>query len=192
MVKLLGIVGSPRKGGNTEILVKEALKAAEREGAEVELMHLVDFDIKPCDGCRFCVETRSCVVKDDVEKLYQKIVEADGVIVGSPVYFQGVNAQTKIFIDRVGYLHIVRGRKAFRNKIGGAIVAARRSGLVSALCQILMFFISSRMIVATPTVMSLAREKGDAFKDAEATENAIELGKKMVEIAEATVSLRGV
>lgn len=190
MVKLLGVVGSPRKGGNTETLVKEALKSAELEGAEIELIYLIDFNLTPCDGCGSCFESKSCIIKDDVEEIFRRIAEADGVIIGSPVYFQGINAQTKIFIDRVGFMNIARGRKTFRNKIGGAIVTARRSGLASALSQILMFFISTRMIIATPTVMSLAREKGDAAKDLEALENAKELGKTMVQIAKATAFLR--
>lgn len=114
----------------------------------------------------------------------------DGVIIGSPVYFQSVNAQTKVFIDRIGFLHIARGRRIFRNKVGGAVVVARRSGLASALSQILMFFMSARMIMASPAVMSLAREKGEAAKDAEAIANAMELGKTMAQIAKATAFLR--
>ncbi|MEM5853681.1 MAG: flavodoxin family protein, partial [Candidatus Aenigmatarchaeota archaeon] len=102
MVKLLGVVGSPRKGGNTEFLVKEVLKAAEGEGAIVELIHLADFDLKPCSGCGACFKTRNCAIEDDVEKIFDMIKVVDGVIIGSPVYFQSVNAQTKTFIDRVG------------------------------------------------------------------------------------------
>jgi len=191
LVKLFGNVGSPRKGGNTEIVMMEALKAGEQEGAETELIRLVDFSLEPCDGCRSCFETKSCVIKDDVEKIFGKMVEADGIIVGSPVYFYNVSAQTKTFIDRVGYLHIARGRKAFRNKVGGAIVVARRSGLTNALSQILLFFTASRMNIVAPVVTALASAKGDAIKDTEGIENARELGKSMVQIAKATASLRG-
>lgn len=191
MIKLLGIVGSPRKGGNTEIIMMEALKAGEQEGAETELIRLVDFSLEPCDGCRSCFETKSCAIKDDVEKIFKKMAEADGIIVGSPVYFYNVNAQTKTFIDRVGYLHIARGRTAFRNKVGGAIVVARRSGLTDALSQILLFFMAARMNIVAPVVMALASAKGDVIKDAEGIENARELGKSMVKMAKATASLRG-
>ena len=191
VVKLLGIVGSPRKGGNTEIVIKEALKAGEQEGAETELIHLVDFSLKPCDACRACFETKNCVIGDDAEKIFQKMTEADGIIVGSPVYFGNVNAQTKIFIDRIGYLNIARERKPFRNKIGGAVAVARRSGLTNALSQILLFLASSRMTTAGPAVMVLAREKGEAANDTEGIEQARELGKSMVRIAKATAPLRG-
>lgn len=172
------------------MLVMEVLRVAEGEGAEGEIIHLVDFDLKPCNGCGLCFETRKCEIEDDVEKIFDKIRDADGVIIGSPVYFQSVSAQTKTFIDRVGFLHIARERKIFRNKVGGAVVVARRSGLASALSQILMFFVSARMIMASPAVMSLAREKGEAAKDTEAIANAMELGRTMAQIAKATAFLR--
>jgi len=190
MVKLLGIVGSPRKGGNTEIVVNEALKAGEHEGADTEVLHLVDFNLKPCDGCRTCFKTKNCVIKDDVEKIFKKMAEADGIIIGSPVYFYNVTAQTKIFIDRVGYLHDARGKEPFKNKIGGAIAIAGRSGLTYALSQILLFFTDARMITAAPFVETLASAKGDAIKDIREIENARELGKSMVQIAKITASLR--
>ncbi len=126
-----------------------------------------------------------------MEKLFGKIAEADGMIVGSPVYFYTVNAQTKTFIDRVGYLHNARERKPFRNKVGGAIAVAGRSGLGNALSQIALFLAAARMIMVSPYVMTLAREKGDAIKDARGIELAKELGKSMVQIAKATASLRG-
>jgi len=186
MVKLLGIVGSPRKGGNTETMMREVLKAGEQEGAETELMHLTDFDLKPCDGCRTCFETKNCVIKDDVEKIFEKIAKADGIIVGSPVYFYSINAQTKMFIERVGYLNMARGRKAFRNKIGGAVAVAGSSGLENALSQIMMFLAASRMIIATPVVMAL----GEAAKYTRGIKDARAVGKSMVQIAKATTSLR--
>lgn len=192
MVKLLGIVGSPRKGGNTETIMKEALKAGAQEGAETRMVYLVDFNLKPCDGCRTCFQTQDCVIKDDAEKLFKKMVETDGIIIGSPVYFHNVTAQTKTFIDRVGYLHIARGRKALRNKIGGAIAIAGRSGLTMALSQILLFFSSARMITANPVVTTLASAKGDAIKDKRGFEYARELGKSITHIAKATAQLREV
>jgi multimeric flavodoxin WrbA len=190
MVKLLGIVGSPRKGGNTEVIMKEALKAGEEEGAETELIHLVHFSLRPCDGCRTCFETKNCIIEDDVEKIFEKMAEADGIIIGSPVYFYNTNAQTKTFIDRVGYLNAARGRVTFRNKIGGAVAVAGRSGLSNALSQILMFLAAARMITAAPVVASLASAKGDAIRDTRGLDDARELGKSIVQIAKATASLR--
>lgn len=190
IVKVLGIVGSPRKDGNTDMIMREILKASEREGAKTEIVHLVDFSLQPCDACRSCFDTGNCVIKDDVDKLFQKIAEADGVIIGSPVYFGNVSAQTKTFIDRVGYLNNARERKAFRNKIGGAVAVARRAGLQNVLSQTLLFLTGARMIIGSPTVSVIALEKGDAIKDTEGVENARELGKSIVRIAEATAALR--
>lgn len=190
MVKLLGIVGSPRKSGNTETLMEETLKSAEQEGAEIELIRLVDFNLKPCDGCQTCTKTKKCAIEDDVESIFKKMAEADGIIIGSPVYFQNVTAQTKIFMDRVGYLNIARGRRAFENKIGGAIVVARRAGLSNALSQIFLFLNATRMVAATPAVRALASSKGDVIKDTEGMRSAGELGKSMVRVAKATASLR--
>ncbi len=190
MTRLLGIVGSPRKGGNTEIIMREILKAGEQEGAEIELIRLVDFTLKPCNGCQTCFETKKCNIEDDAEEILEKMMEADGVIVGTPVYFFNVSAQTKMFIDRVGYLNIARKRKALRNKIGGAMAVAGRQGLTQASSEILLFLANARMIIVGPFVTVLASAKGDVAKDKYGIGEARELGKSMVRVAEATAELR--
>jgi multimeric flavodoxin WrbA len=190
LIKVLGIVGSPRKDGNTEILIREALKSSEQEGAETELIRIIDYELSPCQGCRTCFKTKSCKFQDDIEELYRKLVKADGIIIGSPVYFYNVTSQTKIFIDRLGYLHVARGRKDLKNKVGGAIAVGTRSGLITSLSQILMFFHSTRIISAAPFVISLASSKGDAVKDKRGIEDSQILGKTVFKIAEATTTLR--
>jgi multimeric flavodoxin WrbA len=192
MIEILGIVGSPRKGGNTEFLMRETLKACEEEGAETKLIHLTDFDLKPCDGCRSCFKTGNCVIEDDAEKIFKEIVGAEGILIGSPVYFYNTTAQTKTFIDKVGYLHSARGRKHFRKKVGGAITVAGGTGLISAASQILMFYHSTRMITAAPIVTGVASAKGEAEKDTRGIQYARELGKTLVEVAKATKQLRKV
>ena len=191
MIKLLGIIGSSRKGGNTETIIKEVLKASEQEGAETELLYLVDFTLEPCNGCRTCWDTKECIIKDDAEKILNKMKEFDGIVIGSPVYFYNINSQTKTFIDRVGYLNYVRGRPAFKNKVGGAVVVAGRSGLMNSLSQILLFLTASRMIVASPVVAAIGSGvKGDVINDTSGVEYAKELGTKMVQIAKITETLR--
>ena len=93
-------------------------------------------------------------------------------------------------MDRVGYLNNARGRKAFKNKIGGAIAVARRSGLSNTSSQLLLFLTATRMIVASPVARALASENGDVLKDQEGIEGARELGNSIVQIAKATASLR--
>lgn len=99
-MKILGIVGSKRKNGNTSNMVQEALKVAREEGIEVELIFLGDYSIKGCIGCEGCKDTYKCVINDDMQKIYSLLLEADGIILGSPTYWYNVTADMKAFIDR--------------------------------------------------------------------------------------------
>ena len=108
-MKVLGIVCSPRKGGNTEILVKEALEAARQAGADTELVLVADRNISPCDGCGTCEENGVCKIKDDMQDIYKQLEIASGVILGTPVYFMNVSAQAKAIIDRTYGLLAVQG-----------------------------------------------------------------------------------
>lgn len=99
-MKILGVVGSPRKRGNTSILVQEALKPFALNNISTTLIHLSDYDIQDCDGCEGCRKTYRCTVADDMQKLYPLILESDALILGSPAYFYNVSAHMKAFIDR--------------------------------------------------------------------------------------------
>lgn len=105
-MKILGIVGSKRKKGNTSILVQEALKAAKREGMETELIFLGDYVIRDCVGCEGCKDNYKCVLNDDMQKIYPLLLEADGLILGSPTYWYNVTADMKAFIDRCYSLEV--------------------------------------------------------------------------------------
>src|SRR3989337_4578311 len=100
MKKIIAIFGSPRKEGNSDILLNSALKGAESNGADVEKIIIRDLQIAPCNSCGKCYEKGDCVINDDMQKMYPKLVDADGIIVASPIYFMGVSAQLKAFIDR--------------------------------------------------------------------------------------------
>lgn len=100
MPKLLGISGSPRKNGNTEILLDAALDAAREAGAEVEKVRLADLNFEPCRNCGGCDKTGECVVDDEMQGLYTKFIEFDRFIIASPIFFKGITAQTKAMIDR--------------------------------------------------------------------------------------------
>jgi multimeric flavodoxin WrbA len=102
-VKVLGIVGSPRKGGNTDALVEEVLEGARSKGAETEKIYLDGLKIRPCDACELCSENGECAIKDDFQLILQKIKESDGIVLGSPIYCSTVTAQTKILIDRIDF-----------------------------------------------------------------------------------------
>ncbi len=99
-MKILGIVGSSRKKGNTSILMQETLLPFEEQGINTELVFLGDYNIEDCNGCESCKDTYKCVINDDMQKLYPAILESDAVILGSPAYFYNITASMKAFIDR--------------------------------------------------------------------------------------------
>lgn len=99
-MKVLAFQGSPRKKGNTEILLAAVAKGIKEEGGEIEIIRLCDLQIQPCTGCGGCDKTGRCVLEDDMIPLCDKILAAKRVIIASPIYFYNVTAQTKAFIDR--------------------------------------------------------------------------------------------
>ncbi len=98
--KVLGISGSPRRDGNTELLLKEFLRGARDSGHETELFILNEFKISPCTSCDSCQKNGQCIIDDDMQLMYNKLLEADYIVLASPIYFGGVSAQLKSFIDR--------------------------------------------------------------------------------------------
>jgi multimeric flavodoxin WrbA len=99
-MKVLVVLGSPRKGGNGETLARKAAEAMENGGSTVEYIRLNDLNLRPCQGCGGCDKTGTCVIKDDMTAIYQKVDDADRILLISPVYFYGLSAQCKIFGDR--------------------------------------------------------------------------------------------
>ena len=99
-MRVLGIAGSPRRGGNTDLLLAEVLKGAESKGAEVKNIVLNDLDMIPCQHCDACFEAGVCRYDDDMQTVYKELEKADRIVLASPVHFMGVSAQAKIMIDR--------------------------------------------------------------------------------------------
>jgi multimeric flavodoxin WrbA len=118
-MKVLGVVGSPRKGGNTDILVDEMLRGARDKGAKVDKVFLNDLKLSPCQAeCSdYCKRTGECKINDDMSPLYQKLYDSDVIVLGTPIYWYGPSAQLKIFIDRwyafshPKYIHKMKGKK---------------------------------------------------------------------------------
>ena len=180
-MKVLGIVCSPRKGGNTEILVQEALAGAQTRGAETELLTIWDKDIRPCDGCLSCEKTGECHIKDDVQEIYPKLIAADGIVWGTPVYFWSVTAQAKMLIDRSYALYTNNNRLS--SKVSGVISVGASLGNV-AVWNLFNTFFSVHHMLSTDFVYGYARSKGDIRKDKHAMKASAELGRQMVSIAE--------
>jgi multimeric flavodoxin WrbA len=183
MMKVLGISGSPRPGGNTDILVGLALEVLAEEGFETELVSLADRPVKPCvacGGCSRCEEPR-CTQEDPAfEGMVERFIEADGVLVGSPVYFGSATPQTMALLDRVGYVSR-HGKNFLRRKVGASIVVARRAGQNFTLAQLNYFFLISEMIVPGSTYWNIAfgREKGEVNGDSEGLDTVRTLAKNM-------------
>lgn len=175
-MKVLCILCSPRKGGNTEILAREALTSAKDCGAETELLTVWDKDIKPCDGCYSCAKTGKCHIKDDMQEIYLKLLNADGIIWGTPVYFFDVTAQAKIIIDR---LYVLYTHSKLTNKVGGVISVASSLGHLGVFNLFNSFFSVNHML-STDFVSGYAREKGDIRKDKHAMKASRELGRQIV------------
>jgi multimeric flavodoxin WrbA len=99
-MKVLGISGSPRTGGNSEILLDSALKYADDKGAEIEKFRLCELDYEACRECHGCDDTGECIVQDDMQKIYPKLIDCDRLFLATPVFFMGISAQTKAMVDR--------------------------------------------------------------------------------------------
>lgn len=99
-MKIVAFNGSPRKNGNTELLLKETIKAIKEKGHDVLIYSLNDMDIRPCQDCGGCDNTGECTISDDMDRIYGSIREADRIILASPIFFFGLSGQTKIMIDR--------------------------------------------------------------------------------------------
>lgn len=101
MKKVVALMGSPRKNGNTSNLIKEIIRGAEKSGAETKVFNLIDMNIKPCQACYYCRKHESCSIKDDMQELYESIKDADAIIIGSPIYMFQVTGQMKQLMDRL-------------------------------------------------------------------------------------------
>ena len=174
-MKILGLSFSPRKSGNTVILVEEALGGARQEGAETELFSVSGKDIKPCDGCWTCTSTGKCHIPDDMQPLYDKMTEADGIIFGTPVYVYAMTGQAKTVVDRIV-------GKNLSNKVGGVIVVAGSLGLVDPAKDLYFYMVMKKMLPAN-LVGVYANGKGEVKEMKAGMLAAHNLGREMVQIA---------
>lgn len=177
-MKILGIVCSPRKSGNTEILVQETLDSAQECGANVDLFSLSGIDIKPCCHCLSCLESFRCKINDEMQVLIDKMVRADAIIMGTPVYFLNVSSQAKTVIDRT---YCLRNGQKLSGKLGAAVIVASSMGRISAWQMISGYFWLQNMLTID-AVMGKARDKGEIINDLFAMACAKELGVILTDI----------
>jgi multimeric flavodoxin WrbA len=180
-MKVLGIVGSPRKEGNTDLLVSEALKGAASAGAEVERVFLPSLTINPCKACDACEKTGRCVQKDDAIALTEKMLDADAVILGTPIYWWGPSAQMKAFIDRWYAPNQVAARQVRMRKPYALVAAFGDSDPATARHLVGMLQSAFDYLKATFPAQLLvsAGDRGAVADNEKAMKDAFELGVKM-------------
>jgi len=179
----IAINGSPRKGGNTSILLKMVLKELEAEGIETELIEMAGKDIHGCIACYGCFKNRNgrCAVeKDFANTCIEKMHEADVIILGSPTYFANVTTEMKALIDRAGLVGKAND-DCFKRKLGAAVVAVRRGGQIHTFNSINHFFLIGQMIVVGSSYWNhgIGRDIGEVKEDAEGVQIMDNLGKNI-------------
>ena len=178
---VIAVNGSPRKGGNTDILLNRVLEPLAKAGWETELVQVGGRNIRGCQACYQCFERKNgqCAMDNDVfNPVVEKLFKADAMIFGSPTYFADVSAEMKALLDRAGLVALANGR-AFKGKIGAAVVAVRRGGATHVYDTINHMFLMNQMIIPGSVYwnMGYGRDKGEVEKDAEGLGNMKNLGQ---------------
>lgn len=182
MNKVLGIVGSPRKNGNTYILVKELLKGAASKGALTELIFLNDYMIYDCINCQKCFKSEKCSQKDDMIEIYKKIINSNILIFGTPIYFYGPTAILKKLIDRLFYFWSdmnyskIKGKKVIIVSPFGEKDHHEADLLIASFKKIFDYF---KMPIINILLAPNLTNKGDASKNLYLKKVAYEIGIKI-------------
>jgi multimeric flavodoxin WrbA len=186
-MKALAISGSAKKGGNTTFMLKTVLEGLGKEGIQTELIELADEEVKPCTACYNCFKNKNnrCIIKDDNVNLYiQKLIEADIIILGSPVYLVDITPKLIAFMERCGMVSIAN-KYLLKRKIGaGIVVRYRRAGAIHGLDSINHFFLVEQMIVVGSNYLNIGVGRGSeatSLADSEVDEEGI---KTMIDLAQ--------
>lgn len=179
-MKVIALNGSPRAGGNTEILLKTALEPLAQAGWETEYVRVGGQALRGCVACGKCRERkdRKCgITTDRMNEYLEKIFDADAIIIGSPTYFADMTSETKALLDRAGVVGLANGG-LLKGKIGAAVVAVRRGGATHVFDSINHMFMMSNMVVPGSSYwnMGYGLNKEDVLGDAEGLANMQQLG----------------
>jgi multimeric flavodoxin WrbA len=184
MSKILGIMGSPRRSGNTHILVSRILDSAQRHGADVQLVCLGDLAIRQCDGCHVCWKTGKCAKNDDMQALYPKLIEADAIVLGTPVYWYGPTAIMKAFIDRLVFFNCPDNRSRIRGHRAALAIPFEDTTLATA--ELLVRMLEKSLaylempLVGTVVVPGVG-ERGEVAGRVDVLENCGTLGRRLAQ-----------
>lgn len=182
MKKLLAVMGSPRKGGNTHAMLHGVLEGATSCGAETEMVFLGDMTIAQCNGCLACWKTGQCAKKDDMNRLYDLISQSDAIVFGTPVYWYGPTALMKAFLDRFVYFNCPENRNKIKGKTGALIIPFEEEGPETADLIIALFeksFSYLEMNFAGTVIAPGLLRKGEVAENPTIMDQAFQLGQKL-------------
>ncbi len=182
-MKVVAFNGSPRRKGNTKILIDTLFSVLEKEGIETEMIQLGNKLVHGCTACGKCkkIQNGQCHIKNDhLNYCIEKMIEADGIIIGSPVYFADVTTEVKALIDVAGYVVRANGH-LLKRKIGAGVVAVRRGGALPTYNTMNNFFLINQMIVPGSSYWNFAfgRNPGEVLNDEEGMQTMHDLGENM-------------
>lgn len=181
-MKVVAFNGSPRNNGNTYHSLKYVVEELEKQDIEVELCHVGDKNLKGCTGCRVCAinKNEKCIIDDEVNEWIQKMKNADGILLGSPVYFSDIGSTMKLFLGRAMFVASSNGF-IYRGKVGASLVAVRRSGGVPAFNQLNNYLSYSEMIIPGSNYWNViyGRAPGEVMRDEEGKQILRVLAKNM-------------
>ncbi len=187
-MKVVAFNCSPRANGNTAHMIATVLKVLEDHGIETEMVQVGGNDLHGCRACQGCSRNKDmrCVLSDDMlNDCIEKMVSADGIIIGSPTYFSDLTTEAKALIDRAGYVTRANGM-VLKHKVGAAVSAVRRAGGICTFDSINHFFSINDMITVGSSYwnVSLSRVPGDYEEDTEGVKTMEDLGESMAWILE--------
>ncbi|PLX82954.1 MAG: flavodoxin family protein [Desulfuromonas sp.] len=182
-MKVIAFNGSARKDGNTALLLRTVLAELEQADIETELVQLAGKPLRGCTACMGCWRNKdgTCVIKNDsVNDYFEKMVAADGIILGSPTYFADVTTEMKALIDRTGMVNRANDDRLQR-KVGAGVVAVRRGGSMHTLQTLQNFFLIGQMIIPGSSYWNIGfgREPGEVAGDDEGIKTMVDLGRNM-------------
>lgn len=183
-MKVIGISGSPRTGGNTERMILKVFSILGEEGIETELIQIGGKPLRGCLACMKCYENKDgkcAIANDSLNECVSKMIQADAIILGSPTYFADVTSEMKALIDRAGMIGKANG-DLFHHKVGAAVVTARRGGAIHAFDSMNHFFLISQMIVVGSSYWNIGvgRAPGEVEDDGEGMMTMEILGHNLV------------
>ena len=180
-MKIAAFIGSPRERGNTDLLVTEVLRGAESVGAQSERIYLNKLSIAPCQACDACAKTGRCRVQDDVQPLYDKLLEADVIILGTPIYFWGPCAQLKLFLDRWYAIdkQVVRDKLAKKRLMLVCAFAESDPETAAPTVQMIRTGTEWFDMVFLPPLLVTAEKRGEVATKPEIMQKAFQMGQEL-------------